>query len=302
MFYKARTESKELTIFRSVDARMDVSQNERQQFFNLTKGYEGEVKFDSLVAELSDKFLILNDLLLESNNSIFQIDSLFITQNLLIPSEIKYFEGNYFYEKDNFYTCTTKKEITNPLHQLNRIETLLRQFLQKKGYSFGIKGNLIFLHPEFFLYQAPQNDKIIFWPQWNFFFKYLNEQPSKLSKHHYKLAEFLVESHQNENPYAKSPSYQYESLRKGILCGTCFSLMMVYTQRKVICRKCGQAESIESSIVRNTEEFRTLFPNRKITTEQIFDWCMIIESKRMIGRILKGNFTSLGNRKWTYYE
>lgn len=302
MFYKTRTESKELLIFRSLDTRMELSQSEKQYLSNLKKGYEGEMKFDSLVEGLSEKFLILNDLLLESNNSLVQIDSLFITQNLLIPSEIKHFEGNYFYEKDNFYTCTTKKEITNPLHQLNRIETLLRQFLQKSGYPFGIKGNLIFIHPEFFLYQAPQNEKIIYWPQWNSFFKYLNEQSSKLTTRHYDLADFLAESHQKENPYAKHPSYQYEQLQKGILCGRCLSFMSIYSQRKVICKKCGQSESIEGAVVRNVKEVRVLFPNKKITTDFIYDWCHIIKSKRLITSILKKNFNMLGYGQWTYFE
>lgn len=302
MFYKSRKESKELTIFRSLDARMELGQPEQQQFFKLKKGFEGEVRFDSLVGELSDKFLILNDLLLESNQSTFQIDSLFITQQLLIPSEIKFFEGNYFYENDNFYTCTTKKEITNPLHQLNRVETLLRQFLQKKGYAVGIKGHLIFIHPEFFLYQAPQNEKIIYWPQWNSFFKYLHEQPSKLGRRHYDLAEFLVDSHQTENPYAKIPAYQYEQLQKGIVCGECWAFMEVHNGRNMICKSCGVHEKIEVAVVRSVKEFRNLFPEERVTTNAIHDWCGMIFSKVMIGNILKRNFKVRGYGQWTYYE
>lgn len=302
MFFKSRRESKELIIFSLLNTRMDLSQNERQQYCNLKKGYEGERRFDSLTECLSDKFLILNDLQLESNSSLFQMDTLLITQDILIPCEIKNYEGDYIYENDNFYKCTTKREITNPLHQLNRIETLLRQFLQKHGYPFAIKGFLTFINPKFFLYQAPQNEKMIFWPQWGNFLKYLHEQPSRLNKHHHKLAKFLVESHHHDPPYSKLPPYQYELLRKGILCPKCFSFMSNHTQRKVICEQCGQSETMESAVVRSVEEFKILFPEKEISTDQVYDWCKIIQSKRIIGRILKKNFKMLGYGQWTFYE
>lgn len=302
MFYKRRTESKEYLIFQSLGTRMELPSSEKQYFSNLKKGYEGEVKFDSLVEELSDKFLILNDLLLESNNSLVQIDSLFITQNFLLPNEIKHFEGNYLYERDNFYTYSTKKEITNPLHQLNRIETLLRQFLQKSGHPFSIKGNLVFIHPEFFLYQAPQNEKIVYWPQWNSFFKYLSAQPSKLTPRHYDLAEFLVESHQKENPYAKQPSYQYEELRKGIVCKNRHSFMSSFNSRNLVCKTCGSLEKIEPAVVRSIEDYRVLFPKERITTNAIFDWCGATISKVLISNILKRNYKAYGYGQWTYYE
>lgn len=64
MLYKARTKSKELLIMELLNTRMD---------------YEGEVLFDALTEKLQCECIILNDLLLNINNTNFQIDSLIIT-------------------------------------------------------------------------------------------------------------------------------------------------------------------------------------------------------------------------------
>ncbi|HWO77601.1 MAG TPA: hypothetical protein VNM69_17175 [Bacillus sp. (in: firmicutes)] len=45
MPYKPWTESAELQILRILNYRMDLSDKEKQHFFNLKKGYEGEVMF-----------------------------------------------------------------------------------------------------------------------------------------------------------------------------------------------------------------------------------------------------------------
>lgn len=107
---KPRTESDEMKILRSLNARMELSFEDKQHYSYLKKGYE----------------------------------------------------GNYYYENDNFYHYLTKKKITNPLHQSNRSETLLHQFLQKNGFNIPIESFLNFINPTFYLYQAPFIDKIVF--------------------------------------------------------------------------------------------------------------------------------------------
>jgi hypothetical protein len=54
--------------------------------------------------------------------------------------------------------------------------------------------------------------------------------------------------------------------------------------------------------MRNVEEFKVLFPEWKITTNGIQEWCQIVESKKMIGRILKRNLKSMGYGQWSFYE
>lgn len=302
MPFKVRTEPKELQIIRILDARMKLTADEKQHYLNLEKGYVGEVRFDSLTASLDSQFYVLNDLLLESNNTTFQIDTLLITQEVLIPCEVKNFEGDYYYQNDNFYLCHSKKEITNPLHQLIRIETLLRQYLQKHGFPFQIKGNLIFINPEFFLYQAPRNEKIVFHPQLTSYLNGLRRKTPKLNDHHLKLAEHLVKAHITDSPYNRLPNYQYDQLRNGIICGACQSFLISFQGRSIVCKQCGMLESLEDAVMRSVREYKLLFPDRKITTNDIHDWCKIIHPKKTIVRILKRHCKIVGYGQWTYYE
>src|SRR5699024_11339399 len=92
MIYKARIKPEELTILEMLDKRMKLSNKDKQHFYNLKKGYEGELLFDSLTEKLQCECLILNDLLLEINLTTFQFDSLIIFLGKI-----------YFYEINNIY-------------------------------------------------------------------------------------------------------------------------------------------------------------------------------------------------------
>jgi hypothetical protein len=103
MAFKPRVEREEITILRSLNARMELSKEDKWDYFKLTKGFEGEVMFDSLTEKLKSECFILNDLLLELNANKFQIDTL-IVQDILYLLDVKNYEGDYFYENGDFYS------------------------------------------------------------------------------------------------------------------------------------------------------------------------------------------------------
>jgi hypothetical protein len=131
MPYKARIESDEIKIWRILNSRMHLTVDEQKNFLYLEKGFAGEVQFDLYTEKVQSKPLILNDLLLESNKSKFQIDSTLMFPKTIYVFEVKNIEGDYIYENGNFSALYGKgKEIKNPLDQLKRIKSLLRQLLQ----------------------------------------------------------------------------------------------------------------------------------------------------------------------------
>ncbi|WP_462411090.1 nuclease-related domain-containing protein [Neobacillus sp. Marseille-QA0830] len=150
-FMKPRPFPKELKILRSLNSRMVLPEKERKRYVNLQKGYEGEVMFDARAEEFTKDRYILNDLLLETNNTSFQIDSTFITQRAISFYEVKNYEGEYLYDpKTDRFTSQYDHDITNPLHQSGRSEILLRQLLHSKGYKVPIHYYIIFINPEFY--------------------------------------------------------------------------------------------------------------------------------------------------------
>lgn len=300
MFYKPRTESDKIKILRSLNTRMNLPESDKKYFFNLKKGFEGEVMFDKLTEKLQSESLILNDLLLKSNNTTFQIDS-FIIQETLYLFEVKNYEGDYFYQSDNFYSMNGNK-IQNPLHQLNRSESLLSQLFLKHGYRIPIEAWVVFINPAFTLYQAPKNKPVIYPTQLDCFMKKLNSSTSKLIERHHKLAELLVSSHQHESPYTELPKYEFGQLKKGGTCKECHSFSTFVNERKISCDDCGFEEGIESAVMRSVRELKLLFPDKKITTNDVLDWCQVELAKARITRILKKNLKAIGYGQWSYYE
>jgi Nuclease-related domain len=301
--YKTRMKSKELMTLISLNARMELSIKDKQHYANLEKGYQGEVVFDQLTSKLENDLYILNDLCLEHNKSFFQIDTLIISQQTIYPYEVKNFEGDYRYELGNFYPKLSKDEIKNPLDQLKRSKALFRPLLKNLGFQFPIEGSLTFVNPNFTLYQAPLNEPIIHPTQLNCLMKKLNEIPSKLTNRHKMLADQLISMHQTDSPYTRLPFYTYNRLQKGIICAVCHSLNCSMDRRdKIVCRTCGHQETIESAVLRSVEEIVLLFPDMQITTNLVYEWCRVIESKKQIGRILKQNYSLIGYGQWAYYE
>jgi len=104
-----------------------------------------------------------------------------------------------------------------------------------------------------------------------------------------------------ENKYSNVPEYMLEQLRKGIICERCNSFSVFVSGYYIQCNNCGNNELTSSAILRSIKEFNTLFPNHKVTTNLIHDWCRVIPSKKRIQRVLDKNFKIVGSHQWSYY-
>ncbi|MDQ6597547.1 NERD domain-containing protein [Bacillus salipaludis] len=300
MIIKPRLEPKNLKVLRSLNTRMNLSEDDRQNYLNLKKGYEGEVMFDELTNKLQCECYILNDLLFKVNNTLFQIDSLIITQKKIHLFEVKNYEGDYFYEKEA-YNTRSKSEIKNPVLQLKRSESLLRQLLYHLSYHYPIEAFVVFINPQFTLYQAPLNEPIIFPTQIKRYLAKFDLAPSSLNENHRNLASKLLSVHVEESPYKNIPSYQYNTVQKGLTCEKCLSFLNPTNGNKCKCHQCGHEEEVESAVLRMVEEIKLLFPEIKITTKLVYDWCRVIESRKRICRVLKKHFNIIGARHYAFY-
>jgi hypothetical protein len=300
MFFKERSESKELLLLRYLNLRMSLTANDLNHYLYLEKGFLGEKKFDVMLEKLSNEWLILNDLLLEFNNTYFQIDTLLISHDTFYVIDIKNSEGDHYIDGDLWYKIP-QNEIKNPLEQLKRCESLFRRYLQKLGFASKIESCLVFVNPNFYLYQAQIDLPIIFPCQINRFLEKLNKKQVKLHDRNLKLAEHLAVSHIKVSPFTQVPDYRFEHLKKLIMCKQCLSTDCVIGERSINCLKCGIKEAIDATVLRHVGEYNLLFPDRKMTTNNIFEWCGGAISKRTIRRLLEKHFTQKGYGKYTYY-
>jgi hypothetical protein len=300
MILKYRYESAELKMMNLLEPRMEFTEKEKQRHFKLKKGYEGEVKYDEWMESLLIEHLTLNDLLLETNDTTFQIDSSVIVQDALLHFEVKNSEGDYYYE-DELLKKMNGTEIKDPLLQLERSTSLLRQLLNSLGFHIEIKSYVVFINPEFTLYQAPKNAPIILPSQLNRFMKKLNKKHSRLNNMHKKLAEKLLALHKVDNPYNRMPVYDYERLKKGIICGGCHHVLDTIVKRDFVCSHCGSHEKIDNAVIRSVGEIKLLFPERKLTTTQVHDWSNGILSRKTIRHILRNNFNAVSTKRHQFF-
>lgn len=297
---KTRTTANE-ELLHVLHSRITLTNVDAQRFSNLFKGIAGEQQFEKLTASLQSDFYLLHDICLEHNHSIFQIDTLLISEQEIIIFEVKNYEGEYVYESESFRMLSTNQEILNPLHQLNRSKTLLQSLMKKMKVHIPIKGYLIFINPEFTLLQAPVDMPIILPSQLKRFLRQLNQTPSSLTKQHEQLAEHLVNIHLPTSPYERETFYSYNQLQKGIRCPECGKFMSRKNIRTLACVVCGLEEALDAGIIRSVNELKLLFPEMKISSSIVWEWCAIVDSQKTIRRVLVQNFVYEGGKKHRYY-
>ncbi|MGM0843581.1 MAG: nuclease-related domain-containing protein [Bacillota bacterium] len=302
MIIKKREPSKELRKLRALRPRIRFGKETESYYQYKEKGFEGELIFDKRSERLTEKMLFLNDLSLIHNNNECQIDSIAIAANKLHMFEIKNFEGDYTV-KDNKWFSPSNKIVKNPLQQLERADTMLNQLLREKGFSHTVESHLIFIHPEFHLFNIPSNLPIIYPAQIHRFIEKKNELPLKITQNDIKLGERLLTLHNDEDPHQKTnlPLYKYENVKKGVFCPQCQRMYEPPKYTSFHCKSCNKKEGTKEAVLRSIEEFRLLFPDRKITTHQIFEWCALFKDQRRIRKILIENFKREGENSGTFF-
>jgi hypothetical protein len=298
--YKSRTEPKQLTLLRVLNTRSNLTEEEKKYLQNLDKGFQGEREFDLLTSKIQSECIIINDLLLEVNNSEFQIDTVMFYKDTIYLNDVKNMEGDYCYTPEALKTIHGG-EYKNPLHQLQRSKTLLKQLLHKLGYNVNIEGYVVFINPEFMLYLTPPDLPFVFPAHVKRFLQKF-EVPSKITHTHKKMAETLVSLHKVESNHSRRLKYEYKSVRKGCTCLICHTFNLRVVGSRIVCLDCGNSEKLTSFVIRMIAEIQLLFPERKITTNEVYEWTGRVVTKRRLREILGKHYKANGYGQWTYYE
>ncbi|WP_152681112.1 nuclease-related domain-containing protein [Neobacillus vireti] len=113
-------------------------------------GYWGEIALANYVKELpQEKYLIFHDLQLQVNGIHFQIDTLLLSQNLILIIEAKNILGTLLF--DNIFKQLirqnddgTEESFEDPRVQAQRLQSLLRKWLVKNGLNLLPIEHLVF--------------------------------------------------------------------------------------------------------------------------------------------------------------
>lgn len=291
MLYKKRTKSPTLQKMEILDRRMNFPNKNKKYLYHLQGGFTGELALDKPTSQLGDEFLVLNDLSLRSElaNS-FQIDSLILSRNRIRFYEAKNYSGDYSYGEE-LYFKEPNFEISNPLIQLQTTKNKLKILTKELNCDFSVQGYVAFVHPEFTLFNMPKDNKLLMPSQLNRHFSQMQSQTTNLTQAERHFATQLLDNH-TEQPLFENdiPAYSYATLKKGIYCKTCGSFNLSKNQKSYTCHLCSYKGSLHSALATNIMEYRLLFPNDKLKSSVLYDWCGGFISMKSIQRELNADF------------
>lgn len=304
MIVKERKKPHRLEIMELLANRMNLTREDINRLYKWKKGHRGEaIYFDPLTRQLTCDCLILNDLFLEVRGKSCQLDSLLIAEGELIIHEVKNFEGEYYYQNGKMYYGRSGKEVYDPLYQIRNAESIIRQLVDQLGYHFTVKKYIVFVNPNFTLFEAPRNSGLILPTMIKSHFAALNKMPSRLFQTHYQFAEEVKALHKEGYSLHNVPYYEEELLKKGVTCSNCGQFVTDFTnKRSCVCSHCSNYELVTKTILRLARECYLLFPDKKITVSLIYKWCNCQISARRIWYTLNKYLKVKGRGKGTYYE
>ncbi|SFL78609.1 nuclease-related domain-containing protein [Salibacterium qingdaonense] len=300
MIKKKRRPSPELQLFRSLNLRSSLPPKEKQYYHHLEKGFEGEMQFDDWASTLDPQPVMIHDISFEISHTYCQLDSLWITPQGIYLFEVKQYEGDFYVKDDSWFTLYGK-EIKSPLLQLRKNESLLRQLMQQLQWDVPVHAFLIFMNPLFTLYHASPDMPILFPSQIERFRQNWKRDSLPSGEKEEGRTALLLERGTTIPFPSRTPPYTFTDLQKGILCAECFSFMKK-EKRMLICPGCQTAVSRDQGVLQSIEEFRRLFPDEKLTTNTIIEWCGGGLPPRSARRILTTNFQIRGRGKHAYYQ
>lgn len=283
MELKRRERPVMLQLFSALRPRMILGEKDESYFHSLEKGYEGEKAFDLEMKSYFEKAVFLQDVTLEQNKSNFQLDSVAILERKLILFEIKYFFGDYFVKGEEWFS-SQETEIHNPLNQLYKSTMLLKKWLYQQNIPYEVQSFVIFINPNFMLYQAPRHSSIIFHHQLPKLQKNLFGS-SRVSNEDVEVGNMILANHRDHIYMEKVPQFSYTTLKKGLFCPKCHGEYR-NGEKFLRCGRCQFTERKGEAIQRAIQEFKLLFVGDKLTTAQIMNWCGV-ENPKLIRKVLK---------------
>lgn len=292
------TEIKSLQLLKPRFLLSDKFIRQKEQLYT---GYQGEVIFYNCLKEtVPSSAIIVNNLTMSYDHSPFQIDSLLILDNKIYLFEVKNYKGEFIIEEDKWFNARNKNEISNPFNQLSRTRYLFDKLLQQQ-FTFKLEPYLVFINDEFTLYHAPMNNRIVYPTQLPRFLQSLSHYSFKRESHHHKLVQYLIENDISDTIAYNKPSYTFQQLKKGIFCRKCGSQLERYNEKNVVCKFCQETYRNNNIIANSIEELLLLFPEKKITTDLVYQWTKGFVSKMTIRRFLNKHFKRKGTNRNTHY-
>lgn len=285
MFINNREIPAELLYYNALSARTKLTTREKYQMDLMKKGYEGECLYDKIFDETGHANLyIFRDIYLKIGSTTTQYDSIVITDDRVTVNEIKNFQGDYHYSKDNWYRNGYVLE-DDAFAQLRRARGKLMKLSKNSGIQFKVTGALIFISDDFRMTSEQEEiwDKTIIRSHLRNYLQSLND--SQKGNRAKEIAN-LINNYKVNNIYFNE-KVDIARLKLGFYCGECKSFELIKRRFHFRCDNCESIESNETHFLRAVSDHKFLFYNQPVTKKSILYLIDNQLKRSAVGRLLR---------------
>lgn len=265
-----------MQILESLNGRVQLSPEIGRQLRNMREGVAGERLLDQALESVSDCVIQISDFTL-ARNQLCQIDAVLVSANGIYLLDAKNWSGRHTVGDKGFERLTN-----DPLDQLKRAEKLFGRMLEYERIQLPIYSRLVFVNPEMTLYGIQPEMPIVLPQQIPEFVSEIRQQVSVLTEWEMRVARRILAKHTDENPYRLKVDYTWDSVGKGMLCGSCRKLLVEKSHKYMWCPVCQVVESKGAALLRTKAEMDVLFPGCKPEVDRLYRFCGGMVSKRGI--------------------
>jgi hypothetical protein len=251
---KNRSIPKEIKIYEAIIRRLPPNHPRKAEFENKLSrkraGYKGEKELDYHISQINhSRFTILHDLRIPYNDTHFQIDTLFISNSLMIPIDSKYYAGTLeFHPEFNQmiqYWNGNEKVYPDPILQTKIQARQLDAFLKSHQFTPPPSEPLVAITNSQALIKNPtQNQEVrqrvfkspgIYYKISPYLEKYQKEVFTNQDIK--KMVRLLLKKNTPFLPDLKE--LPFSDIQKGVECPSCNAFGMERFHGQWGCRSCG---------------------------------------------------------------
>jgi len=237
------------------------------RYQNLYHGYLGEIYLDQLVQIFGEKFEYLDDLTLVFKETTVQIDKIFIVNNTIFLIDMKYYQGHYIFQNNNWYK-NGKILLKNIFEQLRKAQRVVQNIFDQHHLPLKVEGVLAFMNPDATI-EIMDNvaEKVLFYqdiPNWLY---ELNTYKTTSDVKNWKaiLQHYCVPAFKSQK---RIPIEDIKYFKKGICCRSCHGFQTSENHNFIVC-SCGHREPKVTACARTICEFGVLFHDRELKRKEL---------------------------------
>lgn len=266
LIYKHRTKPRLLRGLLALEKRLAPSHEKydyiKSEVYKIRSGYGGEQEYDRYMKEVRTDYphAILHDLSLQHEGVHFQIDSLFITPDTIIISEVKNIADKIFIKANPTQFMKqlpdgTRLLFRSPIAEVERKIQFLEKWLASRNIVVKVKGLIVFAYNnEMFIEEKPSMEVITAYEAPTYFRSLIPQNDYLERRDIAEIAIALARGHKEYNPFPITARYKIgeRDILGGVFCSECeIPSIMRWIELRWYCPVCGVREigSHQSAVI-----------------------------------------------------